>query len=65
MIGTAVVEVKYPDQEAYRHRHTWMSDGIECAPVELAAWLRETEEEQGCSLKIIKWELVERTDIGY
>lgn len=65
MIGSAIIEVKYPDREAYKHRHTWMSEGAAYAPVELADWMRQTEEEQECTLKIVEWNLTERADIGY
>lgn len=65
MIGTAIIEVKYPDKEAYKHEHTWMSEGLDYAPVELADWIKETEKEQGCTLKILEWSLQERADIGY
>ena len=65
MIGIAIIEVIYPDQPPYKHQHVWMSEGIEYAPVELADWKRETEEQQGCTLKILEWRLEERTDIGY
>jgi hypothetical protein len=64
MNGVALVEVTYPDRAPYKHQHLWTSEGWLQAPVELADWKRETEEEQGCTLKILEWTLYERTDIG-
>lgn len=64
MIGTAIIEVTYPGQAPYKHRHTWISEGWLYAPVELADWMQETEQEQGCTLKIVEWSLQERVDIG-
>jgi hypothetical protein len=65
VIGEAIVEVKYPNKDAYKHRHVWMSEGWMYAPVELADWMRQTQEDQGCTLKILEWTLRERPDIGY
>jgi hypothetical protein len=65
MIGVAIVEVAYPGQKPYKHQHTWMSEGREYAPVELADWKTTTEKEQNCTLEILEWHLEERSDIGY
>ena len=65
MIGIALVEVTYLNEQSYKHRHTWMSEGPLHAPVELMDWKRETEKEQKCTLEVKAWTLKERSDIGY
>ena len=64
MVGVASMRVVYPDEPAYKHCHCWLSEGWLHAPVELREWIRETEEEQGCKLEVVSWELKARTDIG-
>lgn len=65
MIGIAILEITYPGEAPYKHRHIWMSEGPEYALVELIDWERETQEAQGCTLKILEWKLEERPDMGY
>jgi hypothetical protein len=65
MIGIALILVTYPGQASYKHRHVWMSEGWEYAPVELADWIVATQQEQGCTLTVLEWTLEPRSDIGY
>ncbi|GAC1661328.1 MAG: hypothetical protein PVS3B3_31890 [Ktedonobacteraceae bacterium] len=57
--------VTYPGKAPYKHEHIWMSEGWMYAPVELVDWQKQTQQEQKCTLEIVKWTLEERTDIGY
>jgi len=45
VIGLALVLVTYPGEEPYFHRHVWMSEGWDYAPVELIDWEVETQKE--------------------
>ena len=65
MIGIALVEVTYLGEQPYMHRHVWMSEGLPFAPVELMDWQQQTQQEQGCTLRILQWTLKERSDVGY
>jgi hypothetical protein len=65
MIGVALVVVTYPGEAPYKHQHLWMSEGWMYAPVELADWQKQTQQEQKCRLDIVEWTLHERTDSGY
>ncbi|HYU74423.1 MAG TPA: hypothetical protein VEL31_17270 [Ktedonobacteraceae bacterium] len=65
MIGIAMVEVQHEGERAYLHQHVWMSEGYLYAPVELADWIKVTQEQQKCPLTVQSWYLKERSDIGY
>jgi hypothetical protein len=65
MIGIAIMEVQYEGENAYLHKHVWMSEGYLYAPVELLEGIKVTREEQQCRFTVQSWYLKECSDIGY